>query len=129
MCSRERQHYFKPLRKAGLVEFFETVEDLPCAPTYDKLMNLVWKDDFYKKAIFDLKSVNKYHVEGMFLQLIAARLIGIEPWKGELRWVICREAKSQNGRHPPYKWKNDDNWAGMTLFDENRKWLNDVLKK
>jgi superfamily II DNA helicase RecQ len=130
-CTKERKHFFKPLRKEGVIEFFDTVGDFPLKPTYDSIMGLVWKDDFYTRAIFDLKvgSVNKFHVEAMFLQLVAARLIAVEPWKGQLRWVVCREAKSRNGngRYPPYRWKNDANWEGITVFAADHAWINDVL--
>ncbi len=85
--------------------------------------------DYWIRAIFDLKqgSINKFNVEAMFLQLIAARIIAAENWKGKLSWVVCREERAGDCLFPPFRWKDHSNWSGIRLMSENRTMINDVF--
>lgn len=121
ICKKTWHFNFKPLWKDGLISFFECAGGMPCPANYDNIMQHVWRNEHWTKAIFDLAlgSVHKYHVEAMFLQLIAVSFIAVQKYKGEMCWVICREKKK--GMYPPFRWKNDDNWLGLYLQNPSSK--------
>lgn len=87
VCSGEWKHTFLSLRKDGLISFFQRCEGIPCDATLDNLMKLVWKEEHWIHSIFDraMSTVNKYNVEAMFLQLIAAELISLQQRDGKLK--------------------------------------------
>ena len=66
-------------------------------------------------------------VEGMFLQLITAGLIGADVVDGVLKWIVCREAKKC--KYPPHCWQNDKYWNGINLFPESHKWRYKLVKQ
>ena len=90
-------------------------------------MTLVWKNEHWTKAIFDLApgSVYKYHVEAMFLQLRAANLLSIHVIEGTLKWVVARQNKKC--RYPPHNWKLDECWNGVWLQDSKAKRRHNVM--
>ena len=90
--------------------------------TVDNLLDLVKNSEHWKKAIFDIApgSVYKYHVEAMFLQLIAAQLISAEIESGKLVWKVSRDKEKRNA-FPPYRWKDTKNWDGIYLRDEGKE--------
>ena len=76
--------------------------------------------------IFDLapSTVTKAQVEGMFLQLITAGIIGVDVIEGVMKWIVCRENKKC--RYPPHCWKNDKYWRGVNL-QSKEKWRYDLV--
>ncbi len=109
-------HYFRPIWKEDVISFLKNNGKLPFDATYNNLVGLVWKDDYWTKEIFGIASVYKYHVEAMFLQLIAARLVAAEMFEGKLCWVVCRE--KGKSRYPPHRFDDDKNWDGIYLRDD-----------
>ena len=80
------------------------------------LLSLVWKNEHWTQAIVDLKlcQTKKYHIEAMFLQLLAAQFISAEVIDKELRWTIGREDTME--KYPPFTCTNETNWLGIHLL-------------
>jgi len=129
ICTGQWKHYFLPVRKDGILAFFQNSDDLPCEATAVKLIGTVWKNDHWIKAIFDLApgSVCKYNVEAMFLQLIATRLLSIVCINGNFKWIKTRETSSTKA-YPPFLYTNDSNWNGVNLIDPTKNRRHNVLK-
>ena len=69
--------------------------------------------------IFDKKkhSIRKYNVEAMFLQLIAADIIGIEKNNNTLMWTISR----QGDYYSPPRYCMDECWSGIDLIELDKR--------
>ena len=123
VCTGEWPKLFRPMWKNGLMLFFENVGEFPCDATVDKLMELVIASEFWTKAIFDVqcKTLRRYHYEAMYLQLIAAGLLGINTWRGNLCWVLQRESREDGALFPPFRYKRHSNWKGLSLVASSKK--------
>ena len=111
-------YQYRPLWKDGVISFLENEGRLvSCQGIY----NNVYKNDHWTKEIFDLKvsTVAKFHVEAMFLQLIAAGILGTEVRDGRLFWSVIRQ--NVKGHYPPHNWKLDDSWIGVWLYNDSDK--------
>ena len=53
----------------------------------------------------------------MFLQLIAADIIDAKPVRGELKWVLSRQAATVVSA---FKYEVDANWSGITILDPTK---------
>jgi len=117
ICNGEWKKSFLPISKDGMLYFFKDVEELPCLGTYDNLIDLIWKKEHWIEQIFDKKmsGVTKGQLEGLFLQLIAIRLIGLGMRSGLMTWVVLREQNSKL-TYPPHRYADDNNWAGIHLI-------------
>ena len=63
-------------------------------------------------------TAKKYHLEGLCLQLIAARLIGTELRHGQLKWAL----RSQDVNNmPTYVYEIENNWHGIFFQDSKSK--------
>ena len=93
ICTGEWKKTFLPIRVDGLIKIFKCVDNLPCKVNYDNLLKLIWRQEYWFHVIFDkaISSVSKYNVEGLFMQLIANKLIVIRLINGDDHWVMCRE--------------------------------------
>ena len=111
---------YLPVSREGLNLFFRRETGLgQGSATYDNLVKLVWDNDTWIEQIFDKKksSIYKYNVEAMFLQLIAADIIDAKPVRGELKWVLSRQAASVVSA---FKYEVDANWSGITILDPTK---------
>ena len=101
-------------------------EQFPLKATYDNIMNLIWTpkkksdkkpQEHWINAIFDLArgSIAKYNTNALIMQMIAAKIIGIEMRGDKLMWVLCRDR-----RHHFCGWRynNTDYWIGVNLADK-----------
>ena len=82
------------------------------------------------KAIFDRvqSSVRKYNVEAMFLQLIAARLIGIEKRNSKLVWVV--KQKETQSAFSYFNYDDESCWGGVYVeTNATRKYKLSEIKK
>ena len=93
MCSKQWEHYFKPLRKDGLIAWFKSVNVFPCKATVANLMEMVWGQKKFIVGIFDSAEsvITKHNIESMFMQLIAAGPITAERQGYQLGWNICKK--------------------------------------
>lgn len=55
----------------------------------------------------------------MFLQLIAANIIGTEVVVSKLMWCVARQ--EVKGRYPTHSWKLDSSWLGVWLHKDTDK--------
>ena len=129
ICTGQWKHYFLPVRKDGILAFFQNSDDLLCDATSAKLIGTVWKNDHWIKAIFDLApgTVCKYNVEAMFLQLIATRLLSIVCINGSFKWTKTRESSSKQA-YSPFLYTNDSNWNGVNMINTSKSRRHNVLK-
>ena len=88
---------------------------MPWDATMDNLMNQVWGQEHWMKAIFDRvqSSVRKYNVEAIFLQLIAARSIGIEKRNSKFVWVT--KQKETQSAFSSFNYDDNACWCGIYL--------------
>ena len=110
--------------------FLKLSEEMPCDATMENLMKQVWGQEHWMKAIFDRvqSSVRKYNVEAMFLQLIAARLIGIEKRNSKLVWVVKK--KETQSAFSSFNYDDESCWGGVYLeTDAIRKYKLSEIKK
>ena len=117
ICNGEWSKSFLPILIAGMFHLFKDVEDMPCLGTYDNLLDLIWKKEHWIEQMFDknMSSVTKGQLEGLFLQLIANRLIGLVKRNGALTWNVLREQNSEL-MYPPHSYANSSNWTGIHLM-------------
>ena len=59
-----------------------------------------------------MSGVTKGQLEGLFLQLIANRLIGLVKKNGALTWNILREQDFKL-MYPPHRYTDSSNWTGI----------------
>ena len=93
---------------------------MPCDATAANIMTNIWNKEHWVRAIFDVmqSSICRYQVEGLFLQMIAAKLIGIERRNGKLSWIINKEVS--DCAFPPFCYKDDSCWRGMNGIHPNK---------
>ena len=115
----EYHKLFLPILKSGVIEFIQLEDRLRTVASANGLVNLVWKNDHWTKRIFNLKvyGTRKFQVEGMFLQLLTARMIPAMMITNELRWTICR--KNTGETYPPFRYSDDNNWIGVHLLSDS----------
>jgi hypothetical protein len=125
MCNAEWDDNFLPVRKDGVLRWFDSGEvrdTFPMKANVNNLTELLWKKESYTNGIFNLavSTVNKYNVEAFFLQLIGLKFIALEKRKdGILYWVIGRERTNEFMQTPLYKL--DCNWKGINIFASDTK--------
>ena len=119
ICTGDYQTLFKPLCRAGVTMFLEREDGLRGPASVGTLVSLVWKNPFWTTTIFDVKMYKtaKYHIEAMFLQLIAAQFLVAVAVDGELHWKIGQE--NTTAQYPPFRYRATKNWAGVHLLPED----------
>ena len=114
VCSGDFAVYFLPLSFAGLCLYLERSDVLHnVTATSDSIIKSVWGNDEWTRKIFIIKTVKRYNIEGMFLQLIAARLIETSTMSGVRIWRHTRE--DELDPMSEYRYKNLANWGGIRL--------------
>ena len=115
ICKKSWYDWFRPLRKNGLMLWLRLVEGIPCAATFDNIVEKVWNKEHCVLAIFDRvqSGIRKYNVEAMILQLNAAQLIGIKRRGDQLEWHIRRKFGG-NGL-PMFSYEDEECWSGVRL--------------
>ena len=99
VCDGDWDTIFRPVRRDGLLMWFDSIEGFPCKATVNNIMDKIWSQPHYMLAIFDRKSgICKYHVKALIMQLIAASLLGVELVNGQLSWVIKKFIQSHHLR-------------------------------
>ena len=95
--------------------WFRFVDGMPCDATFDNIIEKVWNQEHWVKCIFDKaqSGIRKYNVEAMFLQLIAAKLIGIVLKGDKTQWQISR--KDTDFGMPQYCYDDPTYWDGVYL--------------
>ena len=121
ICSGDYDELFLPISKEGVISFLQRSDGLRGGATVDGLLALVWKNDYWTPRIFDQKQylLSKYHIEAMFLQLIAARFISAHCVDNELHWVVERDNTGEE--YPPYRYTRDSSWIGVNLLPKTHK--------
>ena len=111
---------YLPVSREGLLLFFRRETGLGQTATYDNLVKLVWDNETWIEQIFDLKkrTICKYNVEAMFLQLIAAGILDARPVRRELKWVLSRQTNSVVSA---FTYESVANWSGISLMDPTKK--------
>ena len=90
VCTRIYLDMFWPISREDLVLWFKNVEGIPCDDTADNILTKIWNKEHWVRTIFDVMQspICRYQVEGLFLQMIVAKLIGIERRNVKLSWII-----------------------------------------
>jgi hypothetical protein len=73
-CNKQHKLFFRSVSFAGMRKFFMAL--LPLGKVLlSKSIDLLWMNKTLLHEVFMIKSVNKYNVEGLFLQLLATGIL------------------------------------------------------
>ena len=117
ICDGKWEKYFRPVRKDGIVAWLQNSQSFPCNANSNDLIDTIWKHDYWIKAIFDRtkKTICKYNVEALLLQMVAAKLIMTTKIGVEFKWAVA--CKKSNSPITQYHYHDNTFWVGMYLRD------------
>jgi len=125
ICATDRKkdmwcNNFMPVSRYGLSIFFRRETNICQEATYDNLIKLVWDNETWIEQIFDKKkgTINKYNVEAMLLQLIAADILDARRYRGIFKWTLARESNSATS---PFNYEKESVWCGINLISEQKR--------
>jgi hypothetical protein len=73
-CNKQYQKWFRSISFPGMRNYFMALFPLGKV-LLSKAINLLWQDKTLLHGVFLIKSVNKYNVDGLFLQLLATGIL------------------------------------------------------
>jgi hypothetical protein len=74
ICNKQFKQWFRSVSFPGMRNYFMTL--LPLGKVLlSKAINILWQDKTLLHGVFLIKSVNKYNVDGLFLQLLATGIL------------------------------------------------------
>jgi hypothetical protein len=122
-CKKQHKHWFRAVSFEGCRQFFMTL--LPLGKILlSKAIDLLWKNKDLLHEVFKIKSVNKYNVEGLFLQLLATGIlnsdVGTDAFPDEaVSNDIDKESKIPDSL---YVWVAFNKTTGNPCFNMDNVW-------
>jgi hypothetical protein len=114
-CNKQFKQWFRSVSFPGLRNYFMAL--LPLGKILlSKAINLLWQDKTLLHGVFLIKSVNKYNVEGLFLQLLAT---------GILSAAVGTDAFPDSSEEIPdslYVWITFDSNTGNPAYNMQQYW-------
>ena len=120
ICTGAWGKIFVRVDKDEVVRFLQSEHALRCIPLYAKRDNIVdtlWKGEGWRlEKIYRRKTVSKFNVDALFLQLIATEIIEIRNTQAGLQWVFGRVPDLNNARESILKYTMNTYWTGIDIF-------------
>ena len=120
MCTGAWSDIFLPVKKERVIRFLESDyfgKRVPLLADRANIVDVLWSGEKWRVAdIYGKKSVSRFNVDGLFLQLIATKILTLENLKQGLTWTLGRITDSTNTRETLLRYKLDSSWEGMRLM-------------
>ena len=108
------------MKKDRVVRFLESEyfgKRVPLLAEGANIINVLWSGEKWRVAdIFGKKTIARFNVDGLFLQLIATKILELENLKQGLTWTLGRVKDPTNTRETMARYKLDATWVGMRLL-------------
>ena len=84
----------------------------------DNIVRILWteKQKWRVEEIYGKKTVAKYNVEALFLQLIASRMIELKRINNIMTWVMGRSPDPEDRRETVLNHELDNSWLYWNLI-------------
>ncbi len=106
--------------KDEVIRFLQSKHTLRCVPLYamrDNVVHTLWKGEVWRiEKIYRRKTVSKFNVDALFLQLIATEIIELRNTQAGLQWVFGRVQDPNNTRESILKYTINKYWIGINTF-------------
>ena len=122
-CSRTGAKIFLPIRKSKLIKLFESTHwhgSVPLVVDKDNIVNVLWgkTPKWRVEEIYGKKTVVKFNVDALFLQLIASNILVLHKVDDKLIWMLGRKPDPNKPRDSILNYQMNDTWKYITLLDE-----------
>ena len=119
MCTGEWGDIFLPVSKNQVVRFIESdyfSRHVPLLASYDNIVDVLWNGETWRiEEIYGKKSVGKFNVDGLFLQLTAREMIQLRLLKQGLTWVFGRRPDPANKKETILNYQLPESWDGIKV--------------
>ena len=122
-CSRTWAKIFLPIRKSKLIKLFESTywhSSVPLVADKDNIVHVLlgktskWRiEDIYGK-----KTVAKYNVDALFLQLISLNILVLNKVDDKLIWMLGQKPDPDKSCDSILNYQMNDTWKYITLLYE-----------
>ena len=84
----------------------------------DNVVDILWRDEKWRMKDIFRCNVKKSHVDALFLQLIAKKIIELRHTSNGLVWVLGRvqDPSTTETRETILNYKQKNNWVGLRIF-------------
>ena len=124
ICTKSWQKIFWHVHREKVIKFFECESFQRAIYSIkakgDNIINTLWKVNGSKRwrveKIHGIKSVDRFHIDALFLQLLRTKMIELNQTSCGLAWSFGQSPDQHNNLKRILNYNVDSSWMGMDTF-------------